>query len=118
MAGAKESCRWLLLLLTKTSGYTKKSQQILSYQSLDSSIRPILNSDDISVPVLLLEEESDICESDEYHEHDSNTNFVETSTKKRENFNQAETNDFVRDLSLSKELLELLASGHKEKNML
>ena len=65
-----------------------------------------------------MEDENDICESDENHGHDSDTDFVDTSTKEHENFNQAELNDLVRDLGLSKELSELLASRLKEKNML
>ena len=40
------------------------------------------------------------------------------STKELENFNQAEFNYLIRDLGLSKELSELLASRLKEKKML
>ena len=47
-----------------------------------------------------LEDEDDICESDENHGHASNTDFVNVSTKERENFNQAELNDLIRDLGL------------------
>ena len=48
-----------------------------------------------------LEGENDICESDENHRHASNTDFVNISTKEREHFNQAETNDLIRALGLS-----------------
>ena len=65
-----------------------------------------------------MEDENDIFESDENHGHDSDTDFVDTSTKERENFNQAELNDLARDLGLSKELSELLVSRLKEKNIL
>ena len=78
----------------------------------------MLHSYEISVPVFTelssLEDENDICESDENHGHDRDTDFVDTSTKERENFNQAELNDLVRDLGLSTELSELLASRLKE----
>ena len=74
----------------------------------------MLQSHEKPVPVftelLSLEDEDDICESDENHEHVTDTDFVNISTKERENFNQAELNDLIRDLGLSKELLELLAS--------
>ena len=40
------------------------------------------------------------------------------SVKEHENFNQTELNDLIRGLRLSKELIELLASTLKEKNML
>ena len=65
-----------------------------------------------------LEDENDICESDENHGHASYTDFVNISKKECENFNQAELNDLIRDLSLSKDLSELLLSRLKEKNML
>lgn len=108
--------------LTKTSGYSKKTRQKLSYPYLDSAIRPVPHSHEIPVPVFTelpsLEDESDTCESDGSHGHESDTDFVDTSTKERGNFNQAELNDLVRDLGLSKELSELLASRLKEKNML
>ena len=41
--------------------------------------------------------------------------FVNISTKERENFNQAELNGLIRDLGLSKVLSELLTSRLKEK---
>ena len=56
--------------------------------------------------------------SDENRGHASDTDFVNISTKERENFNQAELNDLIRDIGLSKELSELLDSRLKEKNML
>ena len=54
-------------------------------------------------------------ESNENHGHASDTNFGNISTKK---FQQAESNDLIRDLGLSKESTELSASRLKEKNML
>ena len=74
------------------------------------------HSHEIPVPVStelpLLEDEDDIFESDGNQWHVSDTDFVNISTKERQNFNQAELNDN------SKELSELLASRLKEKNML
>ena len=49
-----------------------------------------------------LEDEDDICESDENYAHASNTDVMNVSTKERENFNQAELNDLIRDLGLSR----------------
>ena len=66
------------------------------------------HSHEIPVPVFTelpsLEDEDDICELDENQRHASDTDFVNISTKERENLNQAELNDLVRDLGLSKEL--------------
>ena len=104
------------------SGYSKKTGQKLSYSNLDSAIHPVPHSQEIPVTVFTelssLEDENDICESDENHGHASDTDFVNISTKERENSNQAELNDLIRDLGLPKELSELLASRLKEKNML
>ena len=51
--------------------------------------------------------------------HDSEVDFEERgSTMRPQCFNQAELNDLVRDLSLSKEASELLASRLNEKNLL
>ena len=87
--------------LTKTSGYSKKTQQKLSYPNLDSAIRPVPHSHEIPVPVFTelpsLEDEDDICESDENHGYASDTDFVNISTKEHENFNQAKLNDLIRD---------------------
>ena len=105
--------------LTKTSGYSKKTRQKLSYPNLNSAIRPVLHSHEIPVAVFTelpsLEDGNDICESDGNHGHASDTDFVDTSTKERENFNQAEFYDLVRDLGLSNQLSDLLASKLKEK---
>ena len=80
------------------------------------------HSHEIPVPVFtglrLSEDTDDICESDENRWLVSDTDFANVSTKELENFNQAELNDLIRDLSLSKEFSELLASRIKEKNML
>ena len=47
-----------------------------------------------------LEGKDDTCESDENHGHAIDTDFVNISTKERENCNQAELNDLIRDLGL------------------
>ena len=65
-----------------------------------------------------LESEDDLFESGKNHWHVNDTDFMNLLTKERENFNQAELNCLIRDLGLSKELSELLASRLKEKNML
>ena len=66
--------------LTKISGYSKKTQQKLSYPNLGSAIRLSPHSHEIPVPVFTelpsLEDEEDICESDENHGHASDTDFV------------------------------------------
>ena len=60
----------------------------------------MFHSHEIPVPIFAeqpsLEDDNDVCESDENHGHDSDTDIVDASTKKRENFNQAELNDLLR----------------------
>ena len=46
---------------------------------------------------LLMEDEDDICELGENHGRDSDTDFVSISTKERENFNQPEHNDLIKE---------------------
>lgn len=60
-----------------------------------------------------LEYESNMWVSDENHDHNSKTDFVDPLAKERDHFNQAELNDLVRDLGLSKVLSERLASRLK-----
>ena len=95
--------------LKKPSGYRKKTWQKLSYPNLDSAIRSVLLSHEIPVPVFTelpsLEDEDDICESDENHGQASDTDFMNISTKECESFNQAELNDLIGALGLSQELL-------------
>ena len=78
----------------------------------------MLLSHEIPVPVFTelpsLEDEDDICESDENHGQASDTDFMNISTKECESFNQAELNDLIGALGLSQELLQLLASRLKD----
>ena len=62
-----------------------------------------------------MDRESDTCESDELC---TDPDFVQTPGKECKNFSQFELNDLVRDLGLSKESAEVLASRLKEKNLL
>ncbi len=62
-----------------------------------------------------LEDEEDMAA--DIVEHDSDVN-LHRSTTMPQCFNQTELNDLVRDLSLSKELSDMLASRLNEKNLL
>lgn len=59
--------------ITKTFGYSKKAPQKISYPGLDSVICPLVHSDEVPVPVFTeltsLEDENDMCVSDENHAH-------------------------------------------------
>lgn len=107
--------------MVKTSGHSRKTKQKLAYPSLNSAIRPMPHSDEIPVPVFQQfptqenEEDMTIGGVDD--------DFVEDleeydSTTRPQFMNQAELNDLVRDLGLSKESSELLASRLNEKKLL
>jgi hypothetical protein len=110
--------------LVQTSGYNKKTKSKIVYPSLESAIRPVAHSDEIPVPVfnisLSLEEEeamAEVVEHDvDFVDDDDDTGAC--SNRGPQCFNQQELNDLVRDLALSKELSELLASRLSEKKLL
>ncbi|KAK3774889.1 hypothetical protein RRG08_007248 [Elysia crispata] len=111
--------------LTCVSGFSTKSRHLIQYPNLDSAIRPVLYADDDTRPVFteLASLESDD-EGSNVHdvaqqssERNSDSDFELLSTE-LQTFSQAELNDLVRDLGLSKKLSELLASRLKEKNLL
>lgn len=109
--------------VTKTMGYSKKSKQKLEYPNLDSASRPVPHSKEIPVPVFKdfaalegLENEEDMASD---IEHESDVDFDEFgSSSIPQTFSQSELNDLVRDLNLSKEASEVLASRLREKNLL
>ena len=105
--------------LVNTSGRNKKNRHTITYPSLDSAIRPVPHLLEMPVPVcsgLPLEEDmADVVEDE------GDVDFQEANSiynSKPQCFNQAELNDLVRDLSLSKESSELLASRLNEKHLL
>ena len=111
--------------LTCVSGFSTKSRHLIQYPNLDSAIRPVLYADDDTRPVFteLASLESD-GEGSNVHdvaeqssERNSGSDFELLSTE-LQTFSQAELNDLVRDLGLSKKLSELLASRLKEKYLL
>ena len=78
------------------------------------------HSDEVPVPVFdqlpILEDEDDITE--DISEWDSDADFPDVTSTGPQRFDQPELNDLVRDLGLSKELSELLASRLNDKNLL
>ena len=101
------------------SGVNSKNRKSLAYPDLVSARRPVTHCDEIPVPVFteLLSSSSDEelemndttpAEDREYEEPMSGPQL----------FNQSELSDLVRDLALSKESSEVLASRLKEKSLL
>ena len=103
--------------LVNTKGFSKKSKGKIRYPNLCSALRPIPHSDDIPVPP---PPASSYSSSDSDNESSSNTvnsncDSHSYPVDKCIPFTQAELNDLVRYLDLSKSSAELLASRLKEK---
>ena len=114
--------------LVNTKGIGKKNRQNFSYPSIPSAIRPVLHSDEFLPQVCngFLSSEHEETESEEermdmeYKKTDTESEDSSTESKKAvpQQFNQSELNDLVRDLDLSKQAAEILASRLNEKHVL
>ena len=91
---------------------------------MDSAIRLVPHSEELPIPVLegLPQLEFALSSEDDLSSTDSETTFADNefppSLLPSQLFSQDELNDLARDLNLSKESSELLASRLKEKNLL
>ena len=104
--------------LVKTSGFNKKNKSKIKYPNLPSAIRPIPHSDEISVPVFeQLPPLEDLNVAEERSDsNDADFKIYQDSVLR--GFDQHELNDLTRDLGLSKNPSEILASRLNEKNVL
>ena len=101
-------------------------QYKISYPSIPSAIRPTLHSDELPIPVFKGFLPSDDVSSDQEQETADETQemFSESGDPSYETpqsltpqqFSQPELNELVRDLGLSKNAAEVLASRLQEKN--
>lgn len=100
--------------LTNISGISSKSRHTVKYPSLDSAIRPVLHGPGLPIPsppddITMTEEFPDIQD-----ELQNDSDFVEEDATNEPHFlTQDDLNDLVRDLGLSKNKAELLASRLK-----
>ena len=112
----------LFPVVPNVHGFNKKNCKFIQYPSLPSAIRPKPHDEHISVPIFkgLLKEDdyespTGSPSSDEYEISDEEFG---SSCTDPQCFSQAELSNLVRDLNLSKESSEILASRLKEKNLL
>ena len=98
--------------LANTKGIEKKNRQNFSYPSTPSAIRPVLHSDEFPPPVF------NGFLSSEDEETESEDSSAESKKAFTQQFNQSELNDLVRDLDLTKQAAEILASRLNEKHVL
>ncbi|GLV45731.1 hypothetical protein CBL_02751 [Carabus blaptoides fortunei] len=103
----------------KTSGYNKKNKCNIEYPNLPSAIRPVPHSPEIPVPAFVTPPTlQGQCDVDEESNNSRDSNFVTADDSVCQNFDQHELNDLVRNLGLSKQASELLASRLREKKLL
>ena len=108
--------------VTKTLGYNKKNKASIMYADVPSVTKPILHSKDLPHPVcpgsssanILDDNNSDVefksisSDSDEFSPQENTPHLI----------NQAELNDLIRDLQLSRSKAELLGSRLQQWNLL
>ena len=134
--------------LTRTKGFNSKNKHSVQYPTVPSAILPVPHCDDLPVPTFVGLPDDEILQQsfhapmnvsetppvdssdtevesvhgvDDLNDDDfdsSQLNANSSTSKEPECFNQNELNDLVRDLNLSKESSELLASRLNEKCLL
>ena len=114
--------------LVNTKGIEKKNRHKISYPSIPSAIQPTLHSDELQIPVFKGFLPSEDAGSDQEQETADETqeilpefgdpSYETLRSLTRQQFSQPDLNDLVRDLGLSKNAAEVLASRLQEKNQL
>ncbi|KAL4120542.1 hypothetical protein QTP88_013214 [Uroleucon formosanum] len=105
--------------------FSKKNKHNINYPNLDSAIRPVKHSASLPIPIppeeglnLNIEMECDQDSFDHYDECPEDADYTPDEDKSSlQTFSQGELNNLIRDLSLSKEKAELLASRLKQKKL-
>lgn len=111
--------------LTNITGITSKTKHTVKYPNLKSAIRPVLRNEQFPVPVyadttLGNNSDSDLTETENASDENKNDPTFEANTCSSEPYfpNQKDLNDLIRDLNLSKQQAEGLASRLKGWNLL
>ena len=117
----KDPCNDCYFCAVKTKAINRKNRNSLTYPNLNSAIRPVPHSEELPVPDFegLPQLESSLSSEEEDVSIDSNNTLAQNdfppSLFSPQLFSQEELNNLVRDLNLSKESSELLASRLKQK---
>ncbi|KAI6651424.1 hypothetical protein LOD99_5231 [Oopsacas minuta] len=109
--------------MVKVMGCKKSDRHLLNNPNLETAIQQVPHCSDLTVPIftefLGLYSDEDGANSEEVNDHDCEHDVdFQGPSSEPSLFNQAELNDLIRDLDLSKESSELLPSRLKEKNLL
>ena len=113
--------------LTKLTGFNASSRKKIKYSNLRSAMRPVHHSDDLTVPTPPVNKDllsssdeempsrEDSAESISYEDIEST--YSGTSSNEPHWITQEDLNDLARDLYLSKQQSEILASRLKQWNL-
>lgn len=116
--------------MVNMSGWNRYKKNLWHYPNLESARRPVPHSSSVPVPVFTSLPELDLCEAscntetmDEGSDSSGSISSFDTylgdfQTAKVKLFTQKHLNDLVRDLALSKEAAEILASRLSEHRVL
>ena len=105
--------------MVNVKGYNRYKKQKWEYPDLESARRPVPHGEEVPVPVFSSLPDVPTSDADDALEMECGANSdseYEGSSLTPQQFSQNKLNDLVRDLSLSKQASELLASRLKEKN--
>jgi len=102
-------------------GFNRHKKSKWVYPNLESARRPVCHSDDVPIPIFHTLQDplsnNEEMPALEFNETDDGSDYEENMSTSQQ-FSQEELNDLVRDLKLSKQASELLASRLKEKKCL
>lgn len=109
--------------MTKIAGFSKKNKSQIVYPDCESALKPVPHNEENPVPIPpgLPTIENDSADDDQELQHDDDTDeFDDPQCENRQPhlLSQSNLDDLVRDLSLSKEKSELLASRLQQWNLL
>ena len=105
--------------LVNTKGHNAMTKHSIQYPSIPTALRAVPHSDEIPIPVYVeLQDENQVDDTTDISDCDDLDVDFDKDDKVPETFSQSDLNDLVRDLYLSKDLSELLASRLNEKNVL
>lgn len=112
--------------ITKTEGYSIKGKRKIEYPNLFSVMRPVPHNEDLPVPTapldwqdIVLEDNKASLDTDTFEDQCTDSTFIPSSSFDEPHLIvQSELNDLVRDMGLSKQQSEILASRPKEWKLL
>lgn len=105
--------------MTKVAGYNKRNMNKILYPNLDSAIRPVPHGPGLPIPSPPTSMDTFEFSEPEVSHESSESDYSECGTDSNPKpLTQAELNNLVKDLGLSKDAAQLLGSRLSENNLL